>query len=126
VRTVLVCSGKVFYTVAEARERASRRDIAVIRVEQLYPFPERELAEVLQRYADVRDVRWLQEEPANQGAWWFMRPRLERMLGGRARLTYVGREEAASPATGSHDAHQAEEDALIAAALAPDREERAA
>ncbi len=124
-RTLLVCSGKVFYTVAEARQRASSDGIAIVRVEQLYPFPERELSETLARYAGVRDVRWLQEEPANQGAWSFMRPRLDALLAGRARLMYVGRDEAASPATGSHAAHQAEEEAIIAAALAPARQDGA-
>jgi 2-oxoglutarate dehydrogenase E1 component len=126
VRTVLVCAGKVFYTLAEARERASGDGPVIVRVEQLYPFPERELAAVLDRYSGARDVRWVQEEPANQGAWSFIHPRLERLLGGRARLTYVGRDEAASPATGSHAAHQAEEQALVAAALAPPAKERAA
>jgi 2-oxoglutarate dehydrogenase E1 component len=119
VKRVLVCAGKVFYALAAARETSPRRDTAIVRVEQLYPFPDRELAAVLARYTGARDVRWVQEEPANQGAWSFVRPRVEGVLPHRASLTYVGRGEAASPATGSHAAHQAEEEGLVAAALAP-------
>ena len=126
VRTVLLCAGKVFYTLAEAREHAAGDAPVIVRVEQLYPFPERELAAVLERYRAVRDVRWVQEEPANQGAWSFVRPRIDRLLGAGAHLAYGGRDEAASPATGSHDVHQAEEQALVAAALAPATEDRAA
>jgi 2-oxoglutarate dehydrogenase E1 component len=119
VKRVLVCAGKVFYALSAARETSPRQDTAIVRVEQLYPFPDPELTAALARYPGARDVRWVQEEPANQGAWSFARPRLERVLPRRASLTYVGRGEAASPATGSHAAHQAEEEALVAAALAP-------
>jgi 2-oxoglutarate dehydrogenase E1 component len=112
-RQLRVMTGKVFYRLDEAR--GGRDDVALVRLEELYPFPERELGTVLGRYPDVRDVRWVQEEPANQGAWNFVRPRLRALLG-RA-PAYVGRDEAASPATGHHKLHQEEERTLVRRAL---------
>jgi 2-oxoglutarate dehydrogenase E1 component len=112
VRTLLVCSGKVFYALDRGREERVIDDVSVIRLEQLYPFPAAELATVLARYPNVDDVRWVQEEPENQGAWWFVRPHLDRVIGDRP-LRYVGRDEGASPATGNYKVHQAEEAALL-------------
>ena len=86
-------------------------------VEQLYPFPAAELQAVFSRYSGARDVVWVQEEPANQGAWTFVRPRLADLLGPERQVQYVGREEAASPATGNYKIHQAEETAILAQAL---------
>jgi 2-oxoglutarate dehydrogenase E1 component len=119
VERVLLCSGKIFYALDAAREKASRRDVAIVRVEQLYPFPGSDLTVSLGRFPRARDIVWVQEEPANQGAWAFMRPRLQALLEGRTGLRYAGRDEAASPATGSYATHQREEEALVAAALAP-------
>jgi 2-oxoglutarate dehydrogenase E1 component len=116
VQRVLLCSGKVFFALAERRDEAERDDLAIVRLEQLYPFPAAELGALLRRYAAAPDVVWVQDEPANQGAWSFVRWRLEPLLDGR-RLRYIGREEAASPATGSFQAHQAEEEALLGEAL---------
>ena len=116
VRRVLLCSGKIFFPLAERRDEAERGDLAIVRLEQLYPFPAAEVGALLRRYAAAPDVVWVQDEPANQGAWGFVRWRLEELLGGR-RLRYIGREEAASPATGSFQAHQAEEEALLGEAL---------
>ena len=113
VRRVLLASGKVFYRLDAARER--RDDAALVRVEQLYPFPGGELRALLARYPGARDVRWVQEEPENQGAWGFVRPRLTALLGREP--VYVGREAAASPATGNYKVHQEEERALVARAL---------
>jgi 2-oxoglutarate dehydrogenase E1 component len=118
VERVLLCSGKVFYALDAAREKAGRSDIAVVRVEQLHPFPASELTAAFGRWSRARDVVWVQEEPANQGAWSFVRPRLEPLLEDRVRLRYAGRAEAASPATGNYAAHQKEEQAILAAALA--------
>ncbi len=115
VRRLLLCSGKVFYLLDEAR-RADRRDVALVRVEELYPFPAGPLRVVLARYPAATDICWVQEEPANQGPWSFVRPRVEPLGGGRA-LRYIGREAAASPATGSHRAHLAEDRAILTRAL---------
>ncbi len=118
VRRLLLCSGKIFYPLDAAREKADRPELALVRVEQLYPFPAAELRALLGRYAGAAEVCWIQEEPANQGAWQFMRPRLSALLRPDVRFCYIGREEAASPATGSYHVHQAEEKAILEQALA--------
>jgi 2-oxoglutarate dehydrogenase E1 component len=117
VRRVLLCAGKIFYPLTAARDEGGRTDVALVRVEQLYPFPGTELQAVLSRYSSAREVVWVQEEPANQGAWTFMRPRLADLLGPTRAPEYVGREEAASPATGNYKIHQAEEAAILTQAL---------
>jgi 2-oxoglutarate dehydrogenase E1 component len=116
VRRVLLCSGKIFYGLDQGREERDWGGIAILRLDQLYPFPAAELADALRAYPRATDVAWVQEEPANQGAWTFVRPRIEEHLDGR-RLRYVGRPEAASPATGSHKIHESEERALVERAL---------
>ena len=118
VRRVLLCSGKIFYGLDGALEKAGAEDIAIARVEQLYPFPTLEITAALARYPAAAEVCWIQEEPANQGAWSFMRPRLSPLLRPDVRFCYMGREEAASPATGSYKIHQAEEQAILEQALA--------
>jgi 2-oxoglutarate dehydrogenase E1 component len=117
VRRLLLCAGKVFYALEAAREGAGGADLAIVRIEQLYPFPANEIAAILARYASAGEVCWVQEEPANAGAWSFVRPRLEGALGPGRRLRYVGREEAASPATGNYRIHEAEEKAILDAAI---------
>jgi len=117
VKRILFCSGKVFYSVAAARDKASKNDVAIIRVEQLYPFPKREVQAILARYRQAREICWVQEEPRNRGAWQFMEDRLRDMLPDPAVLSYVGRDESASPATGSYKSHESEEQELIAHAL---------
>ena len=112
-RRLLLVAGKVYYRLDEAR--GEREDTAIVRLEELHPFPEAELRAALARHPDARDVRWVQEEPANQGAWSFVRPRLTALLGREPR--YVGRDEAASPATGHYKLHQDEERALVRRAL---------
>ncbi len=122
VRTVVLCAGKVYHELAaelgeqdeDGGVRAS--EIAAIRLEQLYPFPEHALREVLAGYAHVSDYRWLQEEPQNMGAWTFAAPRLAAVLPAGRELAYVGRPESASPATGSHAVHEREQEQLLAAA----------
>jgi 2-oxoglutarate dehydrogenase E1 component len=115
-RRVLFCSGKVFHVLDEAREQRGVADTALVRIEELYPFPTADVQKVIARYPAGADVFWVQEEPANQGGWTFVRPLLTAHLGGR-RLRYVGRAEAASPATGVRAVHQDEERALVAGAL---------
>jgi 2-oxoglutarate dehydrogenase E1 component len=117
VRRVILCAGKIFYALAAARREKEREDVALVRVEQLYPFPTAELREALARYGAAREVFWVQEEPANQGAWWFVLPLISPLLPAGTTFSYVGRAEAASPATGNHDVHEAEEHAILEQAL---------
>jgi hypothetical protein len=116
VHRLLLCSGKIFYALQQARAERGWGGIAIVRVEQLYPFPAAELRLAVAAYPGATDVRWVQEEPQNQGAWSSVFWRIEQLLGGRV-LRYVGRSEAASPATGSHKAHQSEEEAILETAL---------
>ncbi len=118
VRRVVLCAGKIFYALEVARREKDRGDVAVVRVEQLYPFPTAEVRETLARYPGAHEVFWVQEEPANQGAWAFVLPQISALLRPETKFSYVGRAEAASPATGNHDIHQAEEAAILEQALA--------
>jgi 2-oxoglutarate dehydrogenase E1 component len=117
VRRLLLCSGKVYYSLAKVREKENVRDAAIVRVEQLYPFPKKELQAIFQKYRNALEVVWVQEEPKNRGAWTFMEPRLRELMPEAATLEYCGRDEAASPATGSYKMHEIEEAELISHAL---------
>jgi 2-oxoglutarate dehydrogenase E1 component len=117
VRRVILCSGKVYYTLLAGREDHAFLDIALVRVEQLHPFPFESIRTLLGRYG-ARDIVWCQEEPWNMGAWSYVRDRLQRVLPKGARLHYVGRPEAASPAVGSYTAHEAEEAQFVREAFA--------
>jgi 2-oxoglutarate dehydrogenase E1 component/2-oxoglutarate decarboxylase len=117
VRRVLLCSGKVAYDLIAQREKEGRTDTAVLRVEQLYPLPAQSLREALDRYPNATDLVWVQEEPANMGAWQFMACNLPEELGGRA-LRRVSRRASASPAVGSAKVHEAEQRELVAQAFA--------
>jgi 2-oxoglutarate dehydrogenase E1 component len=109
----LLCSGKVYYDLLVARRERDIDDIAIIRIEQLYPFPGAEIGSALQPYAAAREIVWVQEEPWNMGAWHDMYRRLRRMLPNDRMLGYAGRPAAASPATGSYKVHQSEVTDLI-------------
>jgi 2-oxoglutarate dehydrogenase E1 component len=129
VKRVLFCSGKVYFSLTQARDneldadhklvaRSEKiTDTAIVRVEQPYPFPAREISNVLAKYRNARQVLWVQEEPRNRGCWTFMESRLRELLPQGSTLTYCGREEAASPATGSHKMHEIEEEELLEHAL---------
>ena len=117
VKRILFCSGKVFYSLSQAREKANVRNVAIVRVEQLYPYPRKEIQAILAKYRQAREICWVQEEPRNRGAWQFVEDRLRDMLPDPAVLTYHGRDEAASPATGSYKMHEAEEQEIISHAL---------
>jgi 2-oxoglutarate dehydrogenase E1 component len=126
VRRVLLCSGKVYFDLyAGAVERGSG-DVAIVRVEQLYPFPKTQLADALARYGNAAEVVWVQEEPLNQGAWYQIRHKLTDGLAPGQTLRYVGRPRSAAPACGSYKLHQAQQQALVdeALALAPPRAAR--
>ncbi|HLG92963.1 MAG TPA: multifunctional oxoglutarate decarboxylase/oxoglutarate dehydrogenase thiamine pyrophosphate-binding subunit/dihydrolipoyllysine-residue succinyltransferase subunit, partial [Acidimicrobiales bacterium] len=121
VRRVILCSGKVAYDAMRRRDEllaAGRREVpAVVRVEQLYPWPEELLRSVLDRYQSATEVVWLQEEPENMGAWSFVHGRLHRLLRHSHQLSHVSRAESPSPATGSHTVHQLETEDLLQRAV---------
>ena len=117
VRRVVFCSGRVYFDLLEARRADEARDVALVRIEQLYPFPTEEYATILRRYPNAVDVVWCQEEPQNQGAWYQIRHRLQEALGARQELLYSGRAPSAAPATGIPQLHTAQQHALVAAAL---------
>ena len=112
-RRLLLCSGKVYYDLLLARRERDIDDIAIIRIEQLYPFPAAAIAAELARYPSAHEIVWVQEEPWNMGAWHDMYRRLRRIVASDTVLAYAGRPAAASPATGSYKVHQAEEADLI-------------
>jgi 2-oxoglutarate dehydrogenase E1 component len=117
VRKVVLCSGKVYYDVIEARKQTSDRSVAIVRLEQFYPFPLRTVQEILAKYAGATQFAWVQEEPHNMGGWTFVRDRLQELLSESAELRYVGRSASASPATGSYSLHQSEQSQIVADAL---------
>jgi 2-oxoglutarate dehydrogenase E1 component len=113
---LILCSGKVYYDLVEARQKAGRKDIAIARLERLYPFPAQELRALLAGRDALKDLVWVQEEPENRGAWRFVKVCLEASLP-EYRLRYIGRKASASPATGSHSRHEEEQAALLAEAV---------
>jgi 2-oxoglutarate dehydrogenase E1 component len=119
VEGVLLVSGKLAYALDEARAAGAGRAAALVRVEQLYPFPRAELEAVLRRYPGARELRWVQEEPANMGAWRATRHRLEAILPPGMRLRLVARRAAPTPATGNYHVHAEQERVLLERALAP-------
>ncbi|MFC0410712.1 2-oxoglutarate dehydrogenase E1 component [Roseomonas elaeocarpi] len=120
VKRVVLCTGKVYYDLLQARRDADNKNVAIVRVEQMYPFPAKALATVLAPYRNA-EVVWCQEEPENNGAWTFMDRRIEKVLKGldiaAKRPEYVGRVAAASPATGSAKTHAQQQEALVGQAL---------
>jgi 2-oxoglutarate dehydrogenase E1 component len=116
VSRVVFCSGKVYFDLLEERRAREARDVAIVRIEQLYPFPADEYAAILKRYPNLKDVVWCQEEPQNQGAWFQIRHRLHEPLG-RLELMYCGRGPSAAPATGIPQLHTQQQQGLVNAAL---------
>jgi 2-oxoglutarate dehydrogenase E1 component len=114
---LLLCTGKVAYDLLDHRRKQADSRSAIVRIERPYPFPADELAAVLRTFPAVRELRWVQEEPANTGAWSFLAPRL-RELAPELPLAYVGRPESPSPATGSARIFQIEQERVVAEALA--------
>lgn len=126
-RRVVLCSGKVYYELVQEREAQSHSDIAIVRLEQYYPFPEKYLIEVLKPYAQA-EFFWCQEEPMNMGAWSFLDRRLEKVLqeigAKQSRVLYAGRLASASPATGNGKRHEAEQNQLLQKALSRHENEK--
>lgn len=120
VKRVILCSGKVYYHLLEARTEREQTDVALIRIEQLYPFPDEELKGVLKAFDHVTDVVWCQEEPMNQGAWFSSKHRMKRVLdrvNSDAFLRYAGRSSSSAPAAGYMSTHIEQQNKFINAAL---------
>jgi 2-oxoglutarate dehydrogenase E1 component len=118
VKRVIVCSGKVYYDLVKKREEKGADDVAIVRIEQLYPFPHKAFAAEIKRFANATDIVWCQDEPQNQGAWFFIQHQIhENMLEGQ-KLGYAGRAASASPAVGYAHLHQEQQKNLIEAAFA--------
>ena len=111
-----MCSGKVFYELIEKRNKEKRHDIAVIRIEQLYPFPAKTLAKILKRYKNA-DFIWCQEEPKNMGAWNTVRNYIDRTLEiidfKNSKVKYIGRNASSTTATGNYNKHLAEQNKIL-------------
>jgi 2-oxoglutarate dehydrogenase E1 component len=118
VRRVIVCSGKVYYDLAKRRDERGADDTAILRVEQLYPFPHRAFAAELRKYPAATDIVWCQDEPQNQGAWFFVQHYIHENMSEGQRLGYSGRAASASPAVGYSHLHQEQQKALVDGAFA--------
>jgi 2-oxoglutarate dehydrogenase E1 component len=119
VTRLVLCQGKVYYDIVGHEDRARAQSVAVARLEQLYPFPVEQAAELVRAYPNVREIVWAQEEPQNMGAWRAIRHRLEEAKPEGVPLLYVGRPWRASPSEGYPTAHLREQDRIVRAALAP-------
>ena len=117
VTRVVLCSGKVYYDLVETRKKGEERSVAVVRLEQFYPFPLQAVRAMLAKYPNAKELVWAQEQPQNMGGWMFINERLENLLSGCERPKYVGRSASASPATGSYSIHQKEQAQLVSDAL---------
>ena len=113
-KKIIICSGKIFYELVDIRAQYDYlSEIPVVRIEQLYPFPFEKLKDLLDKYINIEEVVWVQEEPQNMGAWNFIRPRLENVFQDKAKTRYVGRKHSGSTAEGSGKAHQVEQRRII-------------
>lgn len=115
VDRLVFCSGRIYYDLLKTCREKAIRHIALIRVEQLYPVPDVEIREAIQRYPNIKGITWAQDEPQNQGAWRFIAYQIRMQSG--FWLDYAGRPESASPATGIADLHKQQLEAILATAL---------
>ena len=118
VKRVIACSGKVYYDLAKKREERGSEDVAIIRVEQLYPFPHKAFAAEIKKYPNLVDVVWCQDEPQNQGAWFFVQHYIHENMQEGQKLGYSGRAASASPAVGYSHLHQEQQKSLVEGAFA--------
>jgi 2-oxoglutarate dehydrogenase E1 component len=114
---LVICSGKVYYDLLKYRQENEIKDVAIARLEQFYPFPDKDIAEQLKTFKKVKEIIWCQEEPKNMGAWTFVAPRFMDLLEDGQKLNYAGRQASASPAAGQKKVHEAEQEALIEDAM---------
>jgi len=122
IKRIILCSGKVYYDLAQKRDAEDKREVAVMRLEQLYPFPENEVTSFVQEFPSATELVWCQEEPQNQGAWYQIHHHLEVCAADRLELKYAGRRRSASPAVGYYTAHLHQQQQLVERALAGDAE----
>ena len=113
VKRIIACSGKVYYDLVKKREEKKSNDVAIIRLEQLYPFPHKAFAAEVKKYANVSEVVWCQDEPQNQGAWFFVQHTIHENLVDGQKLGYAGRPASASPAVGYAHLHQEQQKTLL-------------
>jgi 2-oxoglutarate dehydrogenase E1 component len=118
VKRIVVCSGKVYYDLAKKREEKGIDDTAILRVEQLYPFPHKAFAAELKKYPNANEIVWTQDEPQNQGAWFFIQHNIHENMNEGQKLGYAGRPASASPAVGYSHLHQEQQKGLVDAAFA--------
>ena len=123
IRRIVICSGKVYYDLEAAREDGGAADVAVVRLEQFYPFPAEALKNIFAQYPNAREIIWTQEEPQNMGGWTFVEPRLKSIKPEQMSLRYVGRSGSASPATGSYAIHELEQKKILDESLKFDTDE---
>lgn len=117
---VLICSGKIYYDLFERREKLKGSRTAIIRIEQLYPFPSEQLQNLVENYAEADQWIWVQEEPKNMGGWRFVQPYLQNVID--KKVSYIGRRAAASPATGHFTIHKMEQEKILEEAVGRDKE----
>jgi len=117
VEHVIVCAGKIYYELLEARRARGLRNVAIIRLEQLYPFPRNQFDPIIDQYVNAERIIWCQEEPQNQGAWDQIKHRFHTQLDKGRKLFYVGRAAAAAPAVGFYPIHVQQQETLIDEAL---------
>jgi 2-oxoglutarate dehydrogenase E1 component len=120
IKRVVFCSGKIYYDLAAMRDAENIREVAVMRAEQLYPFPAADLRGFVNEFPNATEVVWCQEEPQNQGAWYQIRHHLQACITEQHELKYVGRPHSASPAVGYYTVHLEEQQKLVREAILPE------
>jgi len=115
---LIICSGKIYYDLLAYRQEQEIENVAIARLEQYYPFPDKDIQQYLSQLANADEIIWCQEEPKNMGAWFFVNPRIQEVLVDHQSLSYVGRAAAASPATGQMKIHQKEQQSIMEKAVA--------
>jgi len=113
VKRIVFCTGKIYYDLIEKRKRDGGDGVALVRVEELYPWPHEDVARIVDSYPAIEDVVWAQEEPKNMGAWTFVWPRLRVSTGNAITVRYIGRAERASPAEGYAGPHKIEQERIV-------------
>ena len=113
VKKLIFCTGKIFHELFEIRKMKKISDTMIVRLEQLYPFPFDQISEIFKKYKEIKDIRWIQEEPRNMGAWNFAFERFQKILHKSNQIHFVGRLPSASPAAGSFQMHLAEHELLL-------------
>ena len=125
IEQVIFCTGKIYYELAAARAKQSIRQV-IIRLEQLYPFPEDQVKKLLEQYPNIKQILWVQEEPRNHGYWWFIRSQFTKMDDLACPIQFVGRPSAGTTAEGSRRNHTKEQERIVQDALAgiPTKQQR--